>query len=357
MNENLLVPNQNTGVIIPPPRSTDWIAGGETGIAFAYVLPDGKWRTYLPTRETQKKRGLDVFGCVTFSALNSIETQVEFMAQAGIIGPTIWQEFTELGFIDIEGNFNASDRFTAKMSGTTINGNNMPAVWDSIRRDGLLPERDWQFIEGMTWDEYYAEIPQELKDKAKKILDILSFAYEFVPPGLIKEHIKQAPIHIAAPVCSPWNTAEVIQRCEITQAQHATMLYGIEDSGIRNDFDHYVPYEKKLAADYFIPYAIKGLVSLKKAVLPVGDLRHNFATNIEFGQTSAEVKILQDALRITGDFSAKVLSTGFYGEITRQAVLSFQVRNNVAPIAELRSVNGRRCGTKTRSKLNQLFNK
>ncbi len=89
---------------------------------------------------------------------------------------------------------------------------------------------------------------------------------------------------------------------------------------------------------------------------PTTTLKHNFVTDLVFGAQSDEVKALQQALQIDGEFPTNVPTAGFYGNITRQAVLSFQLKYQVAPLAELQALQGRSAGPATRGKLNQLFN-
>ncbi len=97
---------------------------------------------------------------------------------------------------------------------------------------------------------------------------------------------------------------------------------------------------------------------------PAQQFSHSFQTDILYGQQSDEVAALQTALMIDGEFDkalyTKLLSQkqlGFYGDITRQAVLAFQKRYNIASLWELIFLNGKKVGPKTRAKLNQLFNK
>ncbi len=90
---------------------------------------------------------------------------------------------------------------------------------------------------------------------------------------------------------------------------------------------------------------------------PAETFKHFFGFDLAFGQKSDEVRKLQIALKIDGTFPKSVGETGFYGEITRKAVLDFQKKYGVASFAELLLVNGRRVGAKTRRKLNELFNK
>ncbi|PKM87147.1 hypothetical protein CVU83_03335, partial [Candidatus Falkowbacteria bacterium HGW-Falkowbacteria-2] len=180
----------------------------------------------------------------------------------------------DMGFFDENGKFNASDRFIAILSGTSRQGNYLNAVWEAIRIYGLLPERDlpgrlddrtpWE------WEDWMnpAAITQEMKDKAKKVLDILQFAYEWVAtdPESLKYHLKQAPIQIAAPVCSPWNTTEIIKACT-AGAGHSTIIDGFLDKKELKDFDHYNPFAKRLAWNYKIAAALKGIVEVKATKL------------------------------------------------------------------------------------------
>lgn len=85
--------------------------------------------------------------------------------------------------------------------------------------------------------------------------------------------------------------------------------------------------------------------------------KYEFKTILEFGQRNDEIIKLQDALKFDGLFPTSIKSTGYYGDQTRRSVLDFQIKYNVAPKHELLTVNGRRVGSKTLSKLNELFNK
>ena len=355
--------NINHGVIEQEPQGFDWIAGAETGIAFIERMPAANWEKFLSDPELQKSSKTDFMDCVTQSFLNELEAQFNWMAFVGAFTAEQIHWLTRQGYL-IGGKFNFSKRFTAKMSGTTIQGNSAQNVGNSARHDGLLPESDWPVTADMSWAEHYAEIPQALKDKAKKILEIVEIAYEFVYikgalgcQEAIKKHIKQAPLQILAPVCSPWNTTEIIKSCGKAAAEHATTIYKFEDLKVFNDFDHYNPVLKRLDWDYYIPYVVKGVVSIKKeAVIPT-KLLHEFTTTLKYGQNAPEITLLQDALKLDGDMSLKVPSTGYYGNITAQAVMGFQRKHNVADEAEIVALQGRQVGPKTRAKLNDLFNK
>lgn len=69
-----------------------------------------------------------------------------------------------------------------------------------------------------------------------------------------------------------------------------------------------------------------------------------------------DVKWLQEVLKYEGLFPKSVLSTGNYLQITAKAVLAFQQKYHVAPDSELLPLAGKRVGSKTLSKLNELYN-
>lgn len=215
---------------------------GASPIVHEDIMPSRDWRPYLPSREKQSYT-FDTFCCTTFSALNVIETQLNFLMNK--IPVTKVKELNDLGFI-VNGEINLSDRFTAIMSGTTPQGNYFQSVWDSIRKDGLLPEKDLPFG-GKNQAEYLDKnkITEAMKLKAKKILDIFEFFYEqsyFLPDGLgLSEAIKHAPLQGAVPI----------------PGSHAVLL-----PTPNFIFDTYEPflYERTLPLHYFL----KGVVKLKK---------------------------------------------------------------------------------------------
>ena len=92
---------------------------------------------------------------------------------------------------------------------------------------------------------------------------------------------------------------------------------------------------------------------------PSPDFIHNFATDINYGDVSDEVKALQTALQISGQYPKGVPITGRYLDITRQAVLDFQQRY-VSPDGIWQKFvvwfnQGRHVSSLTRQKLNNIF--
>lgn len=247
--------SKNSGVLIREANETDWMAGA---IGFQEICND--WTPYLPSGERQIFRFFDSMACVTFSVLNSIETQLNFRIKTGQMSVGSLQWLNAQGYLE-NGMVELSDRFTAKMSGTTHQGNYFGNVWDSIRNHGVIPEKDWPASQDFVWETYYAEIPQNLKDKGQEFLKRFNTQYEIVINNGTQTNpvlnTKQAPIQIATMVCGDWG--EKTHGCGCG-SQHATMLY--KDNKI---FDSYDPYNKELI-DYCIPWAYRGVIVEKKAL-------------------------------------------------------------------------------------------
>jgi zinc D-Ala-D-Ala carboxypeptidase len=226
--------------------ATDYITGASP-LAWEGVNPSGDWRPYLPLEEKQHNFSFDTMSCTTFSALNVIETFVNFLMEKGKITSAQIGELAELGFLQ-NGKFNCSDRFTAIMSGTMPNGNYFQNVLDSIRKDGLLPEKDFPFT-GKTWAEYHdkSKITQTMKDKAKRVLEILEIAYEWCPvtdTGTeFFDAFKQSPVQGAVTKDSP---------------THAIMFPQMEW-----EFESYKPFLRKRSRT--VAYAMKIQVKAKTA--------------------------------------------------------------------------------------------
>lgn len=198
------IPKENTGVLVGR-RESDYLAGT---LPYEIRLKSGDWRPYLPTEEHQYSDNVDTMACVSFSMNNALEIQHKFLTGSEI---------------------NFSDRFLAKISGTTPQGNYLYKVADAVRKTGLVTEDIWPAPDHYTWATYYADIPQDVMDQAKKI----DMNYEWLTPSkdeLVKA-LKQAPVQIVIPEPYP---------------NHAVVLVHIEgDTAFY--FDTYAPYVKSIA--------------------------------------------------------------------------------------------------------------
>lgn len=181
------LPTKNTGVIEGSGTKSLYLAGT---IPYEVVLQSGDWRPYLVVGEKQFRKE-DFMDCVTFSDLSDLEIQEK--QQTGV-------------------EVNWSDRFIAKLSGTTHQGNYLDKVADTVRLIGLVPEETWPTKEDDDWDSYYVPIPQSVIDKAVK--RFILYEGIGIDKASLLYHLKQCPIQITLPAPHP---------------NHAVVLVHIED--------------------------------------------------------------------------------------------------------------------------------
>lgn len=339
------MPENFNNEIIDKPSLLDYVDGAESAIEYEVLTED--WAKYLPTTENQyrliKRKTLDVSACATFSVLNSIEAQINRLIEKGLLDS---EKVEALGVLD--GNFrpNFSDRWLAKVSGTTKNGNSSWRVCDTFRTKGCVSEPIWSWADNITtWDKYYEEVPSTTFDYAKKILDLIDIKQEwlyFPSAGIegdvneiIRKHSKHAPLIISAPVCPSWSRLKLSEKknfvatCDINDASgtsHASVVFGTDKDGNRLNFDHYEPHTKVLAKDYPITRIWKPVVTAKKPIVPVAPYEYDFTTDLSFGMKSEQVRQLQLRL-IKEGFLKAGLSTGYFGNHTKIAVMAYQKKH------------------------------
>lgn len=165
----------NHGVIAGR-RPKDWLEGA---ITYQVVNPTGNWRPYCVDGEHQSWGSFDAMACVSFAANNAFEIQAK---QQGL-------------------STNHSDRFLAKMSHTTPQGNYVGAVLDTMNKQGFVLETEWPVPAQPTWDSYYSAIPQNLITEGVRNLITFSMQYEYVgnTADAIRYHLKHAPLMVTIP--------------------------------------------------------------------------------------------------------------------------------------------------------------
>lgn len=270
--------NIPSAIIVEPRKETDYIRGLSTGIVPQVNIADGNWSQFLQKNEPQKF-AWESNGCTTFSCLHCITTQLNWFKATGKMSGQALKWFTDNGYLDENGLFNLSERFTGALAGTSINGNTLYANWDSVRKNGILPQKDFDYTMEMSnrfssqdamckdmWDK--GQITQAMKDKALKSLSFIKISWEWVSQNVSKtevseleEALKQAPVQIGVPVEVPgWNNVNVLPVTR-RNPDHAIELYD-ELGGSWYIFDDYNPWRKILDKAYFIPQAILGVVTL-----------------------------------------------------------------------------------------------
>lgn len=332
----------NGGMIIVPLSPKTFVSGVETGIAYQARLQAGDWFNYPTPKEYQYKDGsYDSNSCCTFAALNTIEMQVNWFVKNGLIPADKLKFLKDNGYFDEQGFFNCSDWFTAVMSGTKPTGNDFESVWNAIRKFGLLPQsKGYAPKDFATIDQWLdpRNVTTEQKTEALKFLEIFDVAYEMVVngvsnPDVIAYHLKQAPLHLATAVCAGWATDPVIKTCHQV-VQHATAANGSEKNVATLIFDQYDPFNKKLAWDYEIPWALKGVITLKAPKPAILKPKYVFTRTMQKGSTGHEVEMLQRALKSLGFYKLDHF-TEYFGQWTEDAVKAFQAyyaKDILAPI-------------------------
>lgn len=226
-----MIETKNHGLIIKKFKKQDWKFKG----LGEYIQCDSNWEKYLPIPEYQNRK-FDKMACVSYSALNCIETLIKKIYNKDI---------------------NFSDRYLAKVSGTSIYGNTFQNVAESIRKKYGLVTEDIYPDEGETWNEYYREIPEELYSKGKSFYNDWKVNWECVENNTenIKEALKYAPLQVS--VCLNRIDNNGIYQITKTQPNHAVMLFAYKEGEYQLIFDHYEKNIKKLALDFKFGAALK----------------------------------------------------------------------------------------------------
>lgn len=231
-------------------KPQDWKFGASP-LGVKEINPEADWSLFLPTNELQHFSWGDSFGCVSFSALNCLETLHKF-------------KYSE--------TLNRSDKYTVVSSGTTKSGNTFVKVGDSIRKlDGTVSEQEYP-AQANSWDDYYSPISDSLHQKGLLWLNEYEINYEWVSPPFseqLMQALKVAPIQITV---YAWEKPKIVDGDEIYQRtdkinNHAVMLFAYEKDKYWFIFDHYDKTIKKLAWDFLIGYAFR--YSIEKTLEPI----------------------------------------------------------------------------------------
>lgn len=365
---------ENTGVIPRDPQPGDFMAEGETGIEYEVNLPEGRWPVYCPIHGSiQVGVYFDGSTCTNHACTHNLFMYINWLLKNNKIPATDIAKLEGAKFI-VNGELQLlSPRYNAIKSGTKwLVGNYLYKPWDSARHDGMVPESVCPFprlqrTPVFTQDDYYnpaaADTP-ECRAAAAVFKEVFDTRYEIVAPTTeqMVKHKMQAPLAIISGVCKPWD-GSLIPACSLTSG-HATSFNDHEDKVFKGDYDSYDPQQKKLAWDYIISYAIKGLVyvrsTMPKPVIPTPEPavpsapKYKFTQKLQFGSRGTEVAKAQELLQRLGCFPASVKPTGYYGLVTKKAVLAFQLKYNLDNPVSLNAWGGAYWGARSIAKANEL---
>jgi len=227
---------KNYGLIIEKPKKEDYFFGSDTKINFEVLQENGNWKPFVPVYEYQNTN-FETMACVSFSALNCLEIMHK----------------RKYGY-----EMNWSDRFTSKVSGTTTRGNSLRNVAESIRKtDGIIRQDLWPNV-GKNWQEWYAQIPPNIRGQALNNLDKYFIQYEWVgtDKNTLREALKTAPVQIG--IYAYGKKVNGVYQRTLNRPNHLITLLSIGKDGVYECFDHYLGNEYRLlASDYFIGFAMK----------------------------------------------------------------------------------------------------
>lgn len=218
---------ENYGLIIKDLKPQDWRFGSVTALKSQVYQEDRNWDDFLPQDEFQAQS----LSCVTFSALNCLEMMA--LRKYGL-------------------KFNWSDRFIAKASGTSMMGNSLAAVADTIVLTGLVNEVDYPYdYANFSWKSYYTDIPMYLFDQAAEFKKEYDIDYEWVTiktPEALWDALKYSPLQVTGSY-PKFIGDEIIKRVDAPY-NHAFTVYGGEYGKYFKVFDHFSDNTKKIAWDY-----------------------------------------------------------------------------------------------------------
>lgn len=308
---------EQTGFIPVAPSPTDYIADGDPSLGAEELLNTGDWRLYMPEGERQSiPFTFDTMSCVTFSFLNSLEGQVARLIELDRISPRAKAFLYDNGYMGSSGSVNFSDRFTAIMSGTLRSGNTFPAVAQSGRKHGLIPEKVLPFGDSKSFEQYHdlGNIKPYMVNLGQEFLKYFEIGYEWILIGIssrtltsgdvatIQENLKQAPLQIGVPFAS----------------HHAIVLTGMRGARDWDNFDSYDPFFNAKNWNHEIRYVFKPVI------VPKEEEHFTFTQTLKMGSRGFQVQKLQEHLSIKP-------FDGIFGKLTHAGVVRFQKAEGLVP--------------------------
>lgn len=241
---------KNRGLIIVEPKEGYDYFGG-IGITLTDRITNFNWTSDIPENERQSDTNFDSYSCVSFSANNCIETQLNWMLRTNNITDAGRDFLYSHGYI-VDGLVNLSDRFLAIVSGTTAEGNSAVKVGDALRHFGAIPESMLPFS-GSSQKEYLgATITQQMKDLGLEFLKHFVIQYQWlIASGHRPLSEDQRQYLLRSLNLSPW------QRLA---DGHATEFYEGVNKQKWMEFDTYSPFRRSKTWEFDPPYVMQYLI-------------------------------------------------------------------------------------------------
>lgn len=348
-----------SGDLTKSPALSDWRDGLETGVLARVVedwspfMPDGEAQ-YLPKKPGSFVKWFDSNSCVSFSVSHSLEAQANYLLPS--IPAKTSKKLEAAGFI-VNGRFDLSPRHLAAVSGTTIDGNAYAKVLEAARKTGMVPGGKWKMEPTMRSFADWIAYPPAFDAERKLWLETFDLKWDWIfwagdaktnaqKLDAIGANLPTCPILVGRPWCPSANPSQVkegvpIRWCGLETSGHATVIYGMEDDSDQLVLDTYPPFRRVFDDGYWIQHAFRAVLTLKEPA-PEPDKPTPPTKTTVYGERSGQVRRLQECLSFLGHL--KVSPTGYYGDITADAVRRFQRESKIAPVP-------RSAGPKTRAAL------
>ncbi len=292
-------------LILEPIQKQDYLFGGDNGIFNEVLFKNGNCVKYLPSDERQKRYNCETFACASFAPCNVLETIFNcLIANKRLIDEDVeWLRAN--GYFDAENKLNFSDRRIASLSGTTENGNTFKRPSDTIRHNGLIPEKMWEYpvSDKLKFSEYHKE-PEG--DELRKIEALetefkkrFALNYEVVFRNDFKMALHYSPLVIGV---FAWVYKNGFYVNHYNKANHASML-AFSDFTAHLDYDSYNPFIKRLDVNYkFHYYGYKWTVGVrvKKNYMKLCDKRRY----VSIGALEKKYGFCKNGKLIVGDRDA-----------------------------------------------------
>ena len=248
---------KNYGFIAPVITPDNYVLGGYSKIKGQIINPSGNWIPYLPVVEPQSKRGIETQACASYGTLNALETLFKFI----------------FGLI-----VNYSDRALAKASETDPErGNDPNKVAETVRKlFGCVVEATWPFKDGMTLQEYYAELSGYIIEEGRKWIGEWSFGHEWVFQGgtlkykqeQLLEALKRSPVGVSVLAWQMGDKGMYVKPVGAPDT-HWCLLVNAVQGEYWEVFDSYDTFIKKLEWDYDFGFAKVYYISKAVAKLSI----------------------------------------------------------------------------------------
>lgn len=210
----------------------------------------GGWKPFLSifTDEQQRQKGLETMRCTIQGEIAKISALFNLCIEYKLFDESNIQWLKDTGYI-VDGKVNFSERYIAKLSFTSKNGNIDSRVLATIHHNGLVPESMCKWEDWMdTWNEYYTDISKELiYNVGYEFKKRFPFFYKLVYVPEFKDALETTS-PIGTYVDGYYKIVNGVVQYSDRMSNHKISLFDITDF---NDIqDSYNPFVKKFVKNY-----------------------------------------------------------------------------------------------------------